>query len=196
MSLSSCSSRCWGDATPLKGFSFKSNTMLKLPPHYIWQLLCTRGLVFWIIITIWENVAICYFIHSPYKRVLQTFCKYDDGFDPDYCSCAGLLKVLHELPEPAAPQHEPHGQQTLQLRCLWQKLLPGGHPEETPAYPHIDAASTQAWTQTGKIPLKFKGSIKTLCIYNFERLKLIIQHLLCWDDSESYPLFCYFLSHF
>ena len=80
----------------------------------------------------------------------------------------GVHKVLHQLPEPAAPQHEPHRQQALQLRCLWQKLLAGANPEETPTHSHIHTGATQARTKTGTvslhfvfnyIPLKSKGSI-------------------------------------
>lgn len=74
-----------------------------------------------------------------------------------------MPEVLHQLPEPAAPQYGPHGQQALQLRRLWQKLLPGSHAEETPAHSLVDAASAQAWTQTGTsrfivfLSLTFKG---------------------------------------
>lgn len=69
--------------------------------------------------------------------------------NPDECRCKGMPEVLHQLPEPAAPQYGPHRQQALQLRRLWQELLPGSHAEETPAHPLVDAASAQAWTQAG-----------------------------------------------
>ena len=65
----------------------------------------------------------------------------------------GVHKVLHQLPEPAAPQHEPHRHQALQLRCLWQKLLAGANPEETPTHSHIHTGATQARTQTGMVSL-------------------------------------------
>lgn len=74
-----------------------------------------------------------------------------------------MPEVLHQLPEPAAPQYGPHGQQALQLRRLWQKLLPGSHAEETPAHSLVDAAFAQARTQTGAsrfivfLSLRFKG---------------------------------------
>lgn len=110
-----------------KNFNFLTSFHLKK-----WEYV-TRSKV-----SILQNSFICFQI--VFKTV---------GTNSGYCFCEGLHKVLHQLAEPAAPQHEPHGQQALQLWCLWQKLLPGSHPEETPTHSHIDTTSPQAWPQTG-----------------------------------------------
>lgn len=45
---------------------------------------------------------------------LKKCYNYSCGTNP-ICCCVGVLKVVHQLPEPAATQHEPHGQQALLL---------------------------------------------------------------------------------
>lgn len=99
----------------------------------------------------------------------------------------GVCKVVHKLPEPAAPQHEPHRQQALQLQCLWQEILTGTHPEETPTHSHISTASSQAWTQTSTVQLLFVFEIPLEWSIPFQYLffPLCFSMQLCNVDSEG-----------
>lgn len=154
---------------------------LNLKHHYIWQIFdrsCVSAQWKSVLkIVIW--VAIYSFIYSV-RRDTYNLCKYNYGTNPDYYCCEGVHKVLHQLPEPAAPQHEPHGQQALQLRCLWQELLAGSHPEETPTHSHINTASAQAWTQAGTVStifflLKNNGYIKFSILTNICYVQMILR---------------------